>query len=95
MAAGVLDRVPVDEITKRAHAARPGHALLTVIAGVLFGVAWCVAKLFGLLWLSVAWLYMAADEGWRAARGTTRPVPELAALQAENARLRAENARLS
>jgi hypothetical protein len=43
----------------------------------------------------VSWLYMAVDEGWRAARGTGRPAPDLAGLQAEIARLRAENARLS
>jgi hypothetical protein len=94
-AATTVGRVPVDEITARAKSARPGHFLATVVGGVLFSVAWCVAKLFTVIWFMVAWLYMAADEGWRSARGTGRPAPDLAALQAENARLRAENARLS
>lgn len=94
MTAGVLDRVPVDSITERARQARPGHALLTIIGGLLFGLGWCVAKLFRVAWLTVAWLYMAADEGWRQASGTRRPGPDLAALQSANARLRAENVRL-
>ena len=95
MAAATLDRVPVDEITKRARSARPGHVLATVIAGVLFGIAWLIAKLLGVIWFGLAWLYMAADEGWRSARGTGRPAPDVSALQQEIARLRAENARLS
>ena len=94
MAAGSLDRIPLDEITERARQARPGHAFATVVAGVLFGLGWLIAKLFGVMWFALAWLYMAADEGWRAARGSGRPAPDLTALQAEVERLRRENARL-
>ena len=74
---------------------RSGHALATIIGGVLFSVAWCVAKLFGVVWFVLAWLYMALDEGWRSARGTGRPAPDLSVLRAEIERLRLENARLS
>jgi hypothetical protein len=94
-AATTVGRVPVDEITARARKARPGHVVATLIGGVLFSLAWCVAKLFGVVWFVLAWLYMAVDEGWRSARGTGRPAPDLSALRAENERLRAENARLS
>jgi hypothetical protein len=93
--AAALDRVPVGEITDRARKARPGHVLATVIGGALFGAGWLVAKLFTVTWFVLAWLYMAVDEGWRAARGTGRPAPDVSVLQAEIARLRAENARLS
>ena len=95
MAAATLDRVPVDEITRRARSARPGHALLTLIGYLIFVPVWCVAKLFRVAWLALAWVYMAADEAWRSAMGTGRPAPDLSALQDEITRLRLELARMS
>ena len=95
LATATFDRVPVDEITARARKARPGHALATLVGGVLFGLFWLLGNLFTVVWFSLAWLWMACDEGWRSARGTGRPAPDMAGLMAENARLRAENARLS
>ncbi len=99
MAAGALDellsRVPVDHISERARKARPGKAAAIVIAGAIFGIAWLTGKLFTVVWFALAWCWMAADEGFRAARGMDRPAPDLAALQAENKRLRHEIARLS
>ena len=94
MATATFDRIPVDEITRRARRARPGHALATVIGAFFFAIAWLVAKAFGVVWFALAWCYMAADEGWRSARGTGRPAPDVAAMKAEIDRLRMENARL-
>lgn len=95
MATATFDQIPVDEITARARKARPGHALATLVGGFFFVLAWLVAKAFGVVWFALAWCYMACDEGWRSARGTARPGPDLSAMQAEIDRLRAENARLS
>ena len=69
MAAGTLDRIPVDSITARAKEVRPGHAALTLIAAVLFGVGWVVCKIFAVLWLSAAWAWTATVMGWRQAAG--------------------------
>lgn len=72
----VLDRVPVAEITARARDIRLGQVLLTVLAGLLFGLGWAVAKLFTITWLAVAWCAVAVKVGWtqgrRPAGGRTR-----------------------
>jgi hypothetical protein len=65
----VLDRVPVDSITEQARQVRFWRTVLTVVAGVLFGAGWLVAKLFGVLWLAAAWCAVAVREGWREGRG--------------------------
>jgi hypothetical protein len=60
----VLSRVPVDEITAQAREARPGRAVLTVVAAVFFALGWCAAKAV----LSVSWACVAVREGWREGR---------------------------
>jgi hypothetical protein len=64
----VLDRIPVEQINARARQARPGRAVLTVIAAVLFGLGWVTFKTFTVTWFAVAWCGSAVAEGWIAAR---------------------------
>ena len=71
----VLDRIPVDSISEQARQVRFWRTVLTVIAGVLFGAGWLVAKMFGLAWLCAAWCTVAVREGWRQGRGTARNGP--------------------
>lgn len=68
MAASLLEQVPVDAITAQARQVRFGRVALTVIAAVLFGIGWLTARLFGALWLALAWTGVAVREGWRAGR---------------------------
>ena len=94
MTATVFDRVPVDEITRRAKHARPGHAAATIAAGLVYCLSWSLVMLGKGLWLPLAFLYMAADEGARQALGAQRPTPDLSVLRSEIEQLRAENRRL-
>jgi hypothetical protein len=94
LAAAILDRVPVDEITRRAKHARPGHAFATLVGGVLYWLTWLLVMCGKTLWLPLAFGYMAVDEGARAALGLARPAPDITAMRSEMERLRAENRRL-
>lgn len=60
--------VPLDRIEGRARQARPGRAVLLVVAGVLFGLGWVAFKACALSWLAVAWCGAAVAEGWLAAK---------------------------
>jgi len=64
----ILERVPVDRITAEAREARPGRALLTLIAGALYGLGWLAAKTVAVVWLALAWSYAAVTVGWSDAR---------------------------
>jgi hypothetical protein len=64
----LAERIPLDEITAQAREVKFGRTLLTLIAAVLFGLGWLVAKAFGVLWLAAAWTFVAARQGWRAGR---------------------------
>jgi hypothetical protein len=64
----VLDRFDTETITRQARDVHPGRTLLTVIAAVLFAAGWVVARLFALLWLTLAWTAVAIREGWRDGR---------------------------
>ncbi len=64
MATALLERIPVEEIGVQARQARPGRAVLTVIAAVFFGLGWCAAKSV----LAVSWACVAVREGWREGR---------------------------
>lgn len=66
--ANVLGRVPVDRITVEARQVHPGRLVLTVLAGVLYGIGWLAAKVLGGLWLAVAWAGTAVKVGWTDAR---------------------------
>ncbi|HEU4542571.1 MAG TPA: hypothetical protein VFR23_15700 [Jiangellaceae bacterium] len=64
----LLDAPRVDEITRQAREVRFGRVLLTVIAAVLFGIGWIVAKTFTVLWFALAWSATAVKLGWQEGR---------------------------
>jgi hypothetical protein len=64
----VTERIPLDRIEARARHARPGRAVLVVIASVLFGLGWAAYKACAVTWLAVAWCGSAVIEGWQSAR---------------------------
>jgi len=69
----LLDGSRVDRITAEARDIQFGRVMLTVIAAVLFGVGWCVAKTFGVLWLAAAWSATAVKLGWQEGRRSPGP----------------------
>lgn len=87
------ERIPVDEITEQAQEAKPGRVLLTVAAGVLFGVGWITARIFAVLFLAASWSFVAIREGWRASHGPSR-ASRLETVTAERDRWREEARRL-
>lgn len=64
----VLDAVPLDRITAEARQVHFGRTVLTLLAAVLFGIGWTVAKVFGVVWLTLAWTATAVKVGWVEAR---------------------------
>lgn len=68
-----LDRVPVDRITREAREIHFWRTVLTLIAGLLYGIGWLTAKLFTGLWLVVAWTVTAVKLGWQEGRKPNRP----------------------
>ena len=64
----LTERVPLDRIEARARHARPGRAVLVVIASVLFALGWLACKALAVAWLAVAWCGSALAEGWQTAR---------------------------
>jgi hypothetical protein len=96
----ITDRVPVSEISRQAREVHFGAALLALVTGVLFGAGWLVSRLFGALWLTLAWAATATRLGWQHAQGSVKPpraemARALDDLANENERLRTEVARLS
>ena len=61
MAASLLERIPVDEITAQARQVRFGRTLLAVIAFLLIGLG----RVAGYAWLVPVWCALAVREGWR------------------------------
>jgi len=72
MTTELLDRVPVDRITEQARQVKPGRTVLTLIAGVLFGLGWVTAKVFAAIWFAFTWCWAAVGVGWQAAHGPSR-----------------------
>jgi hypothetical protein len=71
----VLDNVPVGRITAQAREVHFWRTVLTIIAGLLFGVGWLAYKSLAVTWLAAAWSACAIREGWRSAKsGQTRRV---------------------
>lgn len=65
----VLDRVPMGDISAAARAMTFGRTMLTLVAGILFGLGWVVAKTFTGGWFVLAWCFAAVKVGWTQARG--------------------------
>lgn len=89
----LTNQIHLDEITEQARAAKPGRTILTVVAAVLFGLGWCAAKTFAVVWLGVTWGFTAVRVGWQSAHGPSRS-QRLAAMTAEIEDLRTRLARL-
>lgn len=66
--------IPLDRISEQAERIKFGRTVLTILAGLLFGFGWVVAKVFAVIWLAVAWSAAAVTVGWQEARsGTAGP----------------------
>lgn len=63
-----LDEALTDRITLQAREVRFWRTVATVLAGVLWGVGFVVAKAFGLLWFAAAWSATALRVGWQEGR---------------------------
>jgi hypothetical protein len=61
MAASLLERIPLDEITVQARQVRFGRTLLAVVAFLLISAG----KTAGYAWLVPVWCVLAVREGWR------------------------------
>lgn len=83
----LAERIPVDQITEQARTVKPGHVLLTVFAGVFFGLGWVTAKLFAVLWLAASWVFTAVRLGWAASHGPSKAA-RIAAMTTEIEELR-------
>ena len=68
----LTERVPLDRIGQRARQARPGRAVLAVVALVLFGLGWLAFKVLAVAWFAVAWCGSAVIEGWQTAKAAQR-----------------------
>lgn len=68
----VTERIPLDRIEQRARHARPGRAVLVVIASLLFGLGWLACKTCAVAWLALAWCGSAVIEGWQSAKAGQR-----------------------
>lgn len=66
----VLNRVPLDRISAEAREVHFGRLMLTIVAGILFGIGWLAAKSVALVWRAVAWVAVAVKIGWMEARTT-------------------------
>lgn len=91
MAAGVLDKVPVDAISARARDIKPGRFVLTLIASVLYGTGKLTAIGFAVAWKAGRWCAAAFLVGWESAHGPTKG-QQITALKAT---IEAQNMRLS
>jgi len=68
----VLDRVPVERITSEARKVEFVKTVLTMVAAVLYGLGWVVAKVVTVVWFALAWAGTAVKVGWVDARAGSR-----------------------
>ena len=85
MSTTLLDRAPVDEIAARAREVRFGRTVKRLLINTLWLTGWLAAKTLGVVWLGLAFCWLAVGTGWRDARGNK---PSRATLREENERLR-------
>jgi uncharacterized membrane protein YedE/YeeE len=67
-----LDRDRTTRITREARDIHFWRTVLAVLAGVLFGLGWVVAKVFGVAWLALTWTATAVRLGWQEGRKPAR-----------------------
>jgi len=63
-----IDDVMVDDITTRAKEIHFGRVMLTILAGIFYGIGWITARTFGVLWLALTWSAVAVKVGWQEGR---------------------------
>lgn len=68
-----FDEVLTQRITAEARETHFWRTVLTVIAGLLFGIGWVSYKALAGLWFVAAWCGAAVKVGWQEARATDRP----------------------
>jgi hypothetical protein len=69
----VFNEAVTQRITAEARETHFWRTVLTVIAGLLFGLGWITYKAFAVLWFVAAWIGVAVRVGWQEARTGTRP----------------------
>jgi uncharacterized membrane protein len=60
----VLSARTVERIDTSARAMHPGRMVLTMLASVLYALAWLVAKVFAVIWLIITWCVAALKVGF-------------------------------
>lgn len=63
-----FDQVLTERITAEARQTHFWRTVLTVIAGLLFGLGWIAYKTFAGLWFVACWCAAAVKVGWQEAR---------------------------
>ena len=66
----ITERLPLDEINRQARDVHFWRTVLTLVAALLFGLGWILAKTFAVLWLAAAWSFTAVKVGWQEGRKT-------------------------
>lgn len=66
--ASIFETVPLDRITTEAREVRFGRIILTLLAGLFYGLGWVTAKVFSVSWRAMAWLATAVKVGWQEGR---------------------------
>lgn len=64
----VLDRIPLERITAEARRIHFWRTVLTILAGVLYGLGWLAGKAVIVGWFALAWTAAAIKVGWQEAR---------------------------
>lgn len=65
-----VDTVVLDRITTQAREIKFSRVLLTVLAGIFYGLGWITARAFGVIWLAMTWTAVAVKVGWQEGRKT-------------------------
>jgi hypothetical protein len=67
-----FDQVLAERITAEARQIHFWRTVLTVLAGLLFGVGWLAYKTVAGVWFVLAWCGAAVKVGWQDARTSDR-----------------------
>ena len=62
-----------EDITRQAREIHPARTVLSWVAALLFAAGWATCRVFAVLWLVGAWVFVAAREGWRSAKLSHEP----------------------
>lgn len=66
----MLDHVDLDRISAEAQEVHIGRMLLTLIGAILYALGWTAGTMLTVLWLVIAWSFMAVKLGWQDARAS-------------------------